>query len=84
MKHQTIRVIIHQLQTIWRQEFAVFLEMYLHWVCCMLLSLVLNHHMWEVLTRELPFHSNYIIIYIVLEMSITFKTLYKGLEVQHT
>jgi len=45
---------------------SLFLEMYLHWVCCTLLSLVLNHHMWEVLTRELPFQSNYIIIYIVL------------------
>jgi len=63
---------------------SLFLEMYICWVCCMLVSLVLNHHMWEVLTRELPSQSNCIIIYIVLQMSITFKMLYKGLEVQCT
>lgn len=45
---------------------SLFLEMYLCRVCCMLVSLVLNHHMWEVLTRELPFQSNCIIISIVL------------------
>lgn len=49
---------------------SLFLEMYLHCVFCTLLSLVLNHYMWEVLTRELPFQSDYIIVYILLQMSV--------------